>query len=529
MVLRRSVGGLAVAELEEAESELRRSEERYRVLAENAWDVVWTMSLDGSITYVSPSIERVRGLTAQEAMAQRPDQINPPASAAVVADYFDRLFTAIKQDSRPPEFRGELEYYRKDGSIMIGELQVIPRCSAGGSVVEIVGVTRDISERKRCEAAEARYRRLIDTSVVATNLIAADGRVILVNDAMCHLVGYDAATLVTMTWRDLTVPEDPASDVDAIADLLAGRHDSWRTTRRYTHADGHLIWGDESLSCLRNQDGAPEYVAIQIIDITEEVQAQHQLAEQVQRNRDLAERLRAELDSAARYVTSILPGEMSGSVQVSYRYLPPQEIGGDCFGYTWLDDDNLIFYLIDVSGHGVEPALVSVSAHNLLRSGLLRSEILVTPDEVLTELNQLFEMERHGGNYLTIWFGTYRASTRILRYAGAGHPPAAAFVGGSPTLLASQAPPVGMFGDTVFTTSVFAVPHGCQLLLYTDGALESPTADGTERSLTDFLNLCTGLAERPDWSLDELLDRLQNPSRSGVFEPACALIRLCFD
>ena len=49
--------------------DLRRSEERHRLLAENAWDVVWTMALDGSITYVSSAVERVRGITASEAMA----------------------------------------------------------------------------------------------------------------------------------------------------------------------------------------------------------------------------------------------------------------------------------------------------------------------------------------------------------------------------------------------------------------------------------------------------------------------------
>ena len=141
-----------VTALHEVETELRRSEERHRLLAENAWDVVWTMALDGTITYVSPAVQRVRGFTQREAMAHAIEQIHPPASAASVAEYFRGLFDAVASGQPPPSFQGELEYYRKDGSIMTGELQVIPHVDADGHVVEILGVTRDISDRKEIEA-----------------------------------------------------------------------------------------------------------------------------------------------------------------------------------------------------------------------------------------------------------------------------------------------------------------------------------------------------------------------------------------
>jgi diguanylate cyclase (GGDEF)-like protein/PAS domain S-box-containing protein len=141
-----------ITELREVQMELQRSEERYRLLAENAWEVIWTMALDGSITYVSPAIERVRGISPAEAMTQSLDEIHPPESAASVSAYYEQLFAAISAGSQPPIFRGEHEYYRKDGSIMTGELQVIPHVDAEGNVVEILGVTRDISERKMFEA-----------------------------------------------------------------------------------------------------------------------------------------------------------------------------------------------------------------------------------------------------------------------------------------------------------------------------------------------------------------------------------------
>ena len=141
-----------ITELREVQAELRHSEERHRLLAENAWEVIWTMALDTSITYVSPAVERVRGITPAEAMTQPLEEIHPPESKARVSEYYEQLFSAIAAGAEPPVFRGEMEYYRKDGSIMIGELQVIPHVDAEGKVVEILGVTRDISARKTLEA-----------------------------------------------------------------------------------------------------------------------------------------------------------------------------------------------------------------------------------------------------------------------------------------------------------------------------------------------------------------------------------------
>ncbi|MGI9124158.1 MAG: sensor domain-containing diguanylate cyclase, partial [Mycobacterium sp.] len=143
---------LDITELREVELELRRSEQRSRLLAENAYDVIWTMAMDGTVTYVSPAVQRVRGFTPEEAMHQTIEEINTPESAARVLEYYQRVFAAIEAGTEPPTFRGDLEYYRKDGSIMTGELQVIPLVDADGHVVELLGVTRDISERRMFEA-----------------------------------------------------------------------------------------------------------------------------------------------------------------------------------------------------------------------------------------------------------------------------------------------------------------------------------------------------------------------------------------
>ena len=151
-----------------AERELRLSEERHRLLADNAMDVIWTMAPDGRITYVSPVVERLRGLTPAEAMVQPLDEIHPPASAAISRGYFIQLFAGLQAGQPPRSFRGELEYFCMDGSTLWMDVIALPLLDDQGQFVELLGVSRDITERKRTalelqrarDAAEAANRAL---------------------------------------------------------------------------------------------------------------------------------------------------------------------------------------------------------------------------------------------------------------------------------------------------------------------------------------------------------------------------------
>ena len=382
--------------------------------------------------------------------------------------------------------------------------------------------------------ADARFRTLIENSAIATNLVGLDGRFRVVNQAMCDLVGYDTDALLGMSWRDVRVPDDPDDGTQAIVDILAGKRDSHRSTHQYVHADGHLVWGDLTISCIRDAEGTVEHLIGQIIDITEQVELRAKQAEADARFRILADRLQAEMRNAAEYVESILPVDLHGPVEVSSRYLPSLDLGGDCFHYRWIDDDHLEIYLIDVSGHGIRPALLSMSVHNLIRSGSLPTPILLCPDRVLDAINNLFPMEDQGDSYSTVWYGVYQLSTRTLRYASAGHPPALTLNrdgdGVTASGLSTPASPIGMFADTVYTSRSYQVPVGAQLLLYSDGAFELPggSAEANRFSQHDFVTLCTELAARPDWSLDELVSRLKALSPTGEFDDDCALVLLTF-
>lgn len=140
-----------VTERRKEQTQLRLSEQRHRVVADSARDVIWSMSPLGEVTYVSQAVEKLRGVTPQEAMTMPLHQTLTPDSAAVSMGYFQQVTQALQQGRKPPIFQGELEYIRKDGSTFWTECLSYPLTDDQGSLLEIVGVTRDISERKLYE------------------------------------------------------------------------------------------------------------------------------------------------------------------------------------------------------------------------------------------------------------------------------------------------------------------------------------------------------------------------------------------
>ncbi len=149
------------------EEQLRVSEQRLRLLADSARDVVWTMSPLGAVTYVSPAVEMLRGITPEQAMQQSIDETLTPESRDTVLQYFAEVGAAVQQGKAPPQFRGDLEYWRNDGSCFWTEVLAFPVMSASGVLLEILGVTRDISQRRQYEDSLREARQMAEKSNAA--------------------------------------------------------------------------------------------------------------------------------------------------------------------------------------------------------------------------------------------------------------------------------------------------------------------------------------------------------------------------
>lgn len=267
-------------------------------------------------------------------------------------------------------------------------------------------------------------------------------------------------------------------------------------------------------------------------------QLHHQLQNQKQAleelNQDLQtqkQMMEAELTEASEYVRSLLPSPLKGTVNIETLFVPSAQLGGDCFDYYWLDDRHLAIYLLDVSGHGVGSALLSVSVLNVLRSQSLPHTNFSQPSAVLKGLNDTFQMIDHSDKYFTIWYGVYNILERKLIYASAGHPPAILLSGSTSNIQAKQLVtpglPVGVIPDRDFDDNCCEVAQTSTLYIFSDGAYEVHI-NGKLWGLDAFIHLLTDLKQNNNYALDSVFDRICQETNQQRFEDDLSLLKVNF-
>lgn len=208
------------------------------------------------------------------------------------------------------------------------------------------------------------------------------------------------------------------------------------------------------------------------------------------------EALKAELHEAERYVKSLLPEPLqSETLSTDWAFKPSTDLGGDAFGYHWIDEDNFAIYLLDVCGHGVGAALLSVSAINVLRAQSLAANF-TEPAAVLAALNETFDMEQQNQMYFTMWYGIYNKKTRILSYSSGGHPPAILMPESKKEsdiqMLSTPGMVIGGMPGIQFESKSTTIKPNETLYIFSDGVYEVDYANGTGMmSINEFANALT--------------------------------------
>ncbi len=217
-------------------------------------------------------------------------------------------------------------------------------------------------------------------------------------------------------------------------------------------------------------------------------------------------RMAAEMEAGAKYVASLIPAPIQSPIQIDWRFLPSAELGGDSLGYFPLDDHRFVFFLLDVTGHGLASALLGVTVCNVLRARALAGADLANPSQVLSTLNRSFKMEDQGERTFTMWYGMFDQTTRMLTYCGGGHPSALLYRGGvgAPIELESLNPGVGMFEWDDFEQHQVEVPPNSRLFVYSDGVFEIHKQDGGTWTYREFMQFIS----QPDTAEDNIMDRL---------------------
>lgn len=268
-----------------------------------------------------------------------------------------------------------------------------------------------------------------------------------------------------------------------------------------------------------------EAVGNQIGQFIKRKQAEAEVQKQV-------EILQNELKQAAAYVHSLLPDPLNQRVQIEQKFVPSLQLGGDVFDYFWLDSEHLVIYLLDVAGHGVKPALLSVSVLNILRSQSLAHTDFSQPHEVLEGLNRVFQMSESGDDYFTIWYGVYNSVTNELVYAAAGHPPAILLSQNleSDDLTVQQLQqknlPIGMFPDWDYEEATAQVPDQSMLYIFSDGVYEIPLANGEIMGVDAFIDLLVNGQKLDQDDLDSIYQQIQKINQNDTLDDDFSLLKI---
>ena len=198
-------------------------------------------------------------------------------------------------------------------------------------------------------------------------------------------------------------------------------------------------------------------------------------------------RMSRDLKAAAKIQETFLPREALRvpGLAFAWIYRPCDELGGDGLNIVPLGEGRVGLYILDVSGHGVASALLSVTLSRVLSPPPDPSSILVRdgnvpdrpeitpPAEVADRLNRLFPFDLATGQFTTMIYGVLAAVTGEFRYVSAGHPgPVHLPAGAGPVILESQGLPIGLAEDAYEERSV-RLAAGDRLYLYSDGVPEA--------------------------------------------------------
>ena len=255
----------------------------------------------------------------------------------------------------------------------------------------------------------------------------------------------------------------------------------------------------------------------------------HQLSKDLQNQKKILE---DELAEAAEYVSTILPEPLHHpSLSIDACFIPSRQLGGDSFDYFWLDDRHLVFYLLDVSGHGLRASLPSLAVINLLRSRGLSNVDYYQPNTVLGGLNQTFQMSDRNDKYFTIWYGVYDQQSRCLTYSSAGHPPAILLTPTGQSVeqrLKTPGVPVGMFPNIEYVNASCQVAANSSLYVFSDGIYEIEPQTNSHWGLDRLINLLKKYQRTPERDLKRLLQYIRTWHPNFQFEDDLSILQIDF-
>jgi len=496
------------------EDALRESEEKYRSILETMEEGFFEVNLRGDFVFFNKSLCKLIGrFTMDEIMTMNYKEVMDSSNAGHVFQEFNSVYITGK--SKEVKF----SVYNSSNEERKLETLISPITGIDNKITGFSGIVRDVTEQEKIleelknslskiEKNERKYRLLAENS---TDIIWVLDRQTLkfsyVSPAVEKVRGFTVKEALNENLDSVFPQEELARVLNIFYEELekdkTGLFDPDRRisfeTRQY-RKDGSIIWVEITAKFIRNEKGEPVAAQGSTRDISHR--------KQVEQERDkFAENL-----AAARLVQQeILPQRTPSSdlVDIAYRYLPMEEVGGDYFTFVdFREHESLGIFIGDVSGHGVPAALYTMMV-KAITDRLFRKYNL-NPSRFLEELNNEIHraMTKHflTGIYGFFSYGDQPGSVNF-NFSKGGHPYPVYYSRSrkGAEYLESTGKALGFFGDEKYPNMTFAMDRGDRIYFYTDGLIEVTDKHKEIYGFERFLELVNE-ANAGGHSLNESLD-----------------------
>ena len=251
-------------------------------IVEYSGDGIISKSLDGIILSWNHAAEKIFGYQAEEIIGQSIGILIP--SNLIYEEQY--ILETIRRGEKIENY--ETVRVRKNGQLIHISCTISPLKDTTGRIVGASVIKRDINDRKRAENdrkqieialrnSEEQFRHAFEDASIGMAIISLEGHWIKVNSALCQIVGYSSEELLTLTFEDITHPEDLEEDLNNRGKLLAGTMSTYQREKRYFHKQGHIVWILLNGSVVQDEQGNPLHIITQIQDITAQKEAQKTL------------------------------------------------------------------------------------------------------------------------------------------------------------------------------------------------------------------------------------------------------------
>ncbi len=411
--------------------------------------------------------------------------------------------------------------------LLSGDKPVTDPGSLGPSASGIVGEIREI---------EGKYKFIVNAHGEMMTLINKDYVYELVNDSWCRTFGKSREDIIGKTVAEVWGEKKFTSE-------LKRKIDQCLQGSIFKEEDSFIIAGGErryyavTYFPFKNIDNESTHVVGVTNDITEKKEAETALRNSERELRVLNEKkdqllsiINSDLEKASKYVSSLLPDEIdTDGLKINWKIVPSAQLGGDSFGYHWIDDEHMALYMLDVTGHGIGAALHSVSVLNIIKFETLINTNFRNPHEVLKGLNHVFRMIDHNSLFITMWYIVYKRSTRELSYAGAGHPPLIIFNSdGIPVKVSSRNLIIGVDDQFEFQSGTYHIKDKTELYMYTDGAYEAILPNGNMMKIDDLVDYFSEHRNKHADEIDTLYDTLVDWNSGKSLDDDFTMMKVSF-